>query len=144
MARIETSVEINRPVAEVWEYMTDLQNAKEWSTEVVDTTHSGPIQLGASGVDTRRMGKREVKWDWKVTGYDPPRQLTLTYGPPMNAVADFTFEPLTQGTRLTCATTLKPSGWMRFIAPIIAAEGRKVDQQQFAKAKQIIESRLAG
>jgi uncharacterized protein YndB with AHSA1/START domain len=143
VAKIETSLEIARPVAEVWDYMTDLHNAKDWSTEVVDTTYSGPIQLGATGRDTRRMGKREVEWDWKVTGYEPPRRLTLTYGPPMNAVADFTFEPVTQGTRVTCTTSLKPSGWMRFIAPMIAAEGRKADQQQFAKVKEILESRKA-
>jgi uncharacterized protein YndB with AHSA1/START domain len=144
VAKIETSLEIARPVGEVWEYLTDLHNAKDWSTEVVNTTYSGPIQLGATGSDTRRMGKREVKWDWRVTGYEPPRRLTLTYGPPMNAVADFTFEPVTQGTRVTCITSLKPSGWMRFIAPMIAAEGRKADQKQFARAKEILESRRAG
>jgi uncharacterized protein YndB with AHSA1/START domain len=144
VAKIETSVEIARPVAEVWEYLTDLRNEKEWSTEVVDTTYSGPIQLGATGTDTRRWGKKVVKWDWKVTAYEAPRRLTLTFGPPMNAVADFTFEPTTQGTRLTCTTTLKPSGWTRLIAPLIAAEGRSADQKQFAKAKEILESRKTG
>lgn len=144
MAKIETSLEIARPVQEVWDYLTDLRNAKDWSTEVIDTTYSGPIQLGTVGQDTRRWGKREVKWDWKVTGYEPPNRLTLTFGPPMNAVADFNFEPVTQGTRLSCSTTLKPSGWMRFITPIIAAEGRKADQAQFAKAKEILEARKAG
>jgi hypothetical protein len=33
---------------------------------------------------------------------------------------------------------------MRFIAPMIAAEGRKADQKQFARAKEILESRRAG
>ena len=135
MAKIETSVEIARPVSEVWEYLTDLRNEKEWSTEVVDTTYSGPIQLGAIGTDTRRWGKKVVKWDWKVTAYEAPRRLTLTYGPPMNAVADFTFEPTTQGTRLTCTTTLKPSGWLRLLAPVLAAEVRRADQNQFATAQ---------
>ena len=140
MAKIETSVEINRPLEEVWAYMTDLRNAKNWSTEVVDTVYSGPIQLGASGVDTRRMGKREMKWNWEVTGYDPPRRLTLAYGPPINAIADFNFEPTgDNGTRVSCNTTFSPNGWMKLIAPIIAAEGRKVDQKQFTKVKEILE-----
>jgi len=140
MAKIETSVEINRPVEEVWQYITDLRNAKNWSTEVVDTVYSGPIQLGAYGVDTRRMGKREMKWNWEVTGYDPPRRLTLTYGPPLNALANFIFEPTgDNGTRVTCTTTLAPNGWMKLIAPIIAFEGRKVDQEQFSKVKTILE-----
>lgn len=140
MAKIETSVEINRPLEEVWAYMTDLRNAKEWSAELVDTVYSGPNQLGASGVDTRRIGRREMKWNWEVTGYDPPCRLTLTYGPPLHATADFNFEPTgDNGTRVSCKTTLSPHGWMKLIAPLIAAEGRKVDQNQFIKVKEILE-----
>jgi hypothetical protein len=36
-------------------------------------------------------------------------------------------------------TDLKPSGWWRLLTPIIAAEGRKADQTQFAKVKAILE-----
>jgi uncharacterized protein YndB with AHSA1/START domain len=141
MARIITALDIGRPVETVWSYLTDLHNSKDWSTEVVDTEYSGPIRLGATGVDTRRWGKREVKMNWEVTEYEPPRLMTLKYGPPLNAVADFTFEPSAAGgTRVSCITTLKPSGWMRLLAPIIAAEGRKADERQFAKAKAILES----
>jgi hypothetical protein len=31
---------------------------------------------------------------------------------------------------------------MRFIAPIIAAEGRRADQKQFARAKEILEAHV--
>jgi hypothetical protein len=141
MAKIVTSIDIDRPVGTVWEYMTDLRHAKDWSTEVVDSVYDGPLRLGATGIDTRKWGKKEVNWDWKVTGYDPPRLLRLTYGPPLNAVADFTFEGLTADrTKVSCTTTLRPSGWLRLISPIIAAEGRKADQKQFAKVKSILEA----
>jgi uncharacterized protein YndB with AHSA1/START domain len=140
MAEIVTTLDIERPQEAVWEYLTDLHHTKDWSTEVVDTVYSGPIRLGATGVDTRRMGKRELKMDWEVTEYDVPRLLTLTFGPPLNAVALFTFDPTpTGGTRLTCSTTIKPKGWMRLLAPIIAAEGRRADEKQFSKAKAILE-----
>ncbi len=145
MAQIVTSVDIDRPVGTVWEYLTDLHHAKDWSTEVMDTVYSGPIQLGATGVDTRRWGKKEVKWDWKVTGYDPPNLLSLTYGPPLNAIADFKFESTSaETTRVTCATSLKPSGWWRLITPMIAAEGRKADRAQFTKVKSILEQTAPG
>lgn len=140
MAQIVTSIDIDRPVATVWEYLTDLRHAKDWSSEVLETVYSGPIELGATGADTRKWGKKEMKWDWKVTRYDPPHLLSLNYGPPLNAMADFTFESTTADTtKVTCATTLKPSGWWRLLTPMIAAEGRKVDQAQFAKVKSILE-----
>ena len=140
MAKIVTALDIGRPLETVWNYLTDLHNSKDWSTEVVDTEYRGPIRLGATGVDTRRWGKREVKMNWEVTEFEPPRLMTLKYGPPLNAVADFAFQPTAAGgTRVSCTTTLKPSGWMRLLAPFIAAEGRKADQKQFAKAKEILE-----
>lgn len=140
MARIETSIDIDRPIATVWTYLTDLHNSKDWSTEVVETVYSGPLKLGATGVDTRRWGKREVQWDWTVTNYVAPNLLELTYGPPLNAVARFNFDEISPtATHVTCATTLRPSGWWRFMSPIIAAEGRKADRTQFAKVKSILE-----
>ena len=140
MARIVTSVDIERPLPDVWSYLTDLHNAKDWSTEVIETEYSGPLQLGAKGVDTRRQGKKEVKWEWEVTSYEPPNLLALTYGPPLNAVANFTFEAVeADQTRVSCVTDLKPSGWWRLLTPMIAAEGRKADETQFAKVKAILE-----
>lgn len=140
MARIVTSVDIDRPIATVWDYLTDLHNAKDWSTEVIETAYSGPLRLGSTGVDTRRWGNKEVKWDWKVTAFDPPELLALTYGPPLNAVASFNFEATSNDTtRVSCTTDLKPSGWWRFLTPMIAAEGRKADEAQFAKVKAILE-----
>jgi uncharacterized protein YndB with AHSA1/START domain len=140
VARIETSIEIDRPIASVWDYLTDLHNAKDWSTEVLETVYSGPLRLGATGVDTRRWGNREVNWNWEVTGFDPPHLLALTYGPPLNAVAKFNFEATSiDTTRVSCTTDLKPSGWWRFLTPILVAEGRKADQTQFAKVKAILE-----
>ena len=140
MARISTVVEIDRPVSTVWAYLTDLNNAKDWSSEVVETSYSGPIRLGATGVDTRLWGQKEVKWDWVVTQYEPARLLQLTYGAPLNAVASFEFEEISpERTRVSCDTILAPSGWWRLMTPFIAAEGRKADETQFAKVKSILE-----
>jgi uncharacterized protein YndB with AHSA1/START domain len=140
MTRIVTSVDIERPITDVWNYLTDLHNAKDWSSEVIETEYSGPLQLGATGVDTRKSGKKEVEWEWVVTAYEPPNLLALTYGPPLNAVANFTFENLeADRTRVSCVTDIKPSGWWRLMTPMIAAEGRKADETQFAKVKAILE-----
>lgn len=140
MARISTAVEIDRPISDVWSYLTDLHNAKDWSTEVVETTYSGPLQLGATGVDTRLWGKKRVDWDWSVTAFESPHTLELTYGPPLNAVARFTFDEVgIDRTRVTCDTNLTPTGWWRLMTPFIASEGRKADETQFAKVKAILE-----
>lgn len=144
MPEFTTTVVIERPVQEVWDFLNDIRNRDKWNTEVVGTTYDGALQEGSTGTDTMRMAGREVKMDWRVTKFDPPHLLDMEYGPPTNAVASFTFEEVEGGTRLSCHTTLKPSGWMRLMSPFMAGEGRKADEVQFAKVKAYLEGRQEG
>jgi len=144
MPRIKTSLEILRTQQETFDYLTDLRNAPEWSTEVVDVTYDGELGEGTTGKDVRKMGRKEMVMPWEVTTYDAPRRIVFEYGPPFPATADFSFEATARGTLVTCYTDLRPRGWWRLLAPIMAKEARKADEVQFAKVKAILESRGNG
>jgi uncharacterized protein YndB with AHSA1/START domain len=139
MARIETSVVIDRPQGDVFQYLTDLRNAKEWSTEVVDVSYDGELAKGSTGIDTRRMGRKEIVMPWRVTSFDPPTQMVIEYERPFPIKARFSFAPSGSGTRVTCATDLNPRGLWRLLTPMIAREAGKVDEVQFHKVKAILE-----
>ena len=142
MTEFVTTVDVERPLETVWNYLTDLHRTKEWSSDVVDTVYVGPIRLGTTGVDFRRVGKHEVTVNWEVTGCHPPTLLILTYGPPDNSIARFSFRSTpTGGTRVTRRTTIKTNGWMRLIGPLQASEARRADEKQLAKAKSNLENR---
>jgi hypothetical protein len=141
VARVETSIEIHRPQEAVFAYLTDLHNAKEWATELVDVTYDGELAEGTTGVDTRKMGGKEILMPWEVTTFDPPNQLVFEYGPPFPATAQFVFQPTGRGTLLTCATELRPRGFWRLVAPVMVWEARKSDRVQFQNVKGILESR---
>lgn len=143
MAEIVTSVEISRPQAEVFSYLTDLRNAGEWSSELVSRTYNGAIAAGTTGTDVIQVGKRQMEMPWTVTRYQPPARLVIEFGGTFAATADFSFEPTPGGTVVTCRTDLRPKGWWRLLTPVIAREGRRSDETQFRKAKEILESRAA-
>jgi hypothetical protein len=143
MGRVETSIEIARPQEAVFAYLTDLHNAKDWATELVDVTYDGELAEGTTGVDTRKLGRKEILMPWEVTTFDPPNRVVFEYGPPFPATAQFVFQPAGRGTRLTCATDLRPRGFWRLVAPVMVWEARKTDQVQFEKVKGILESRAA-
>jgi uncharacterized protein YndB with AHSA1/START domain len=142
--RFSTSVLIDRPVAEVFEFFTDLRNAPEWSVEVTEVRYDGDIRLGATGVDTRRSGKKTEEWPWTVTEYDPPHRVTFSYSTPVEATSVFSFEQSPDGTRMTCDTDLRPRGLWHLLAPFIRAEAKRNDRAQFAKAKALLEARGDG
>ena len=79
MASLSTTVEINRPIEEVFDYLTNLDNAPEWSVEIVDVRHDGPFQLGATGHDVRMMGKKKITMPWTVSEFTPPHRMVLDY-----------------------------------------------------------------
>ena len=141
MAHIKTSIVIERSLDETFMYLTDPRNAKDWSTELVDVTYDGDLTEGSTGADTRRMGRREVVMPWIVTAYERPERIVFEYGRPFPATAEFSFRAHEGGTRVTCDTELRPRGLWRMLAPMMAAEGKKVDAAQFQKVKEILEAR---
>ena len=142
VASISTTVEIDRPIEEVFEYLTNLDNAPEWSVEVVDVRHDGPLQVGATGQDVRMMGKKQVTMPWTVTEFTPPHRMVLDYTEPFPINAAFLFASTPSGgTRVTCNTEMKPTGRWKLMSPLMAREGAKTDRTQFEKVKRILESR---
>ena len=61
---IKGTVEINRPVEAVWEYIAEPKNNKEWESGVEEmvVTSEGPIGLGSMGrrVETYMYGPGRV------------------------------------------------------------------------------------
>lgn len=140
MVHLKTSIVIRRTPEETFDYITDLRNAMEWATELVDIAYDGDLRLGSTGVEIRRRGKGEFTWPWTVTAYERPHRVVLEYGSPYPAVADFTFAGDPEGTRFTCDTELRLEGIWRMLSPVVAAEARRVDAAQFKKVKEILES----
>jgi uncharacterized protein YndB with AHSA1/START domain len=143
MAHIKTSIMIRRPQEETFAYLTDPRNAKDWSSELVDVTYNGDLTEGTSGADTRRMGRKKVVMPWIVTAYERPERIVFEYERPFPATAEFSFRADQGGTVVTCDTELRPRGLWRMLAPVVAAETKKIDAVQFQKAKEILEARSA-
>jgi uncharacterized protein YndB with AHSA1/START domain len=139
MPRVLTTIEIDRPVDEVFGFLTDLSNAPLWTVDLLEVRHAGPLAIGARGTDVRRMSGKQVEMPWEVTRLDPPNTVQFTYGPPFPAIATFTLEPTPAGSRLTCDTTLELQGVYRLLAPLVVWEARRVDARQFRNAKELLE-----
>jgi uncharacterized protein YndB with AHSA1/START domain len=142
MPTVTTTVDINRPIEEVFEYLTNVDNAPEWSVEIVEVTRDGPFRLGATGKDVRMMGKKQVSMPWTVTEFAPPRRMVLEYTEPFAFSAAFLFEATSLGTtQVTCTSQMNPTGRWRLLSPIMKREAAKTDRIQFENAKQILENR---
>jgi uncharacterized protein YndB with AHSA1/START domain len=139
MARLETHTTVERPRDEVFAFMTDPERFPSWLA-VEDVELDGPMRLGATGSETRRMLGRRLRMEWEVTAYEPGRRIAFRYpSGPIAADAAFTFETVGAATRVTCATDLHLRGLYRVLAPLVVREARKEDEANFRRVRDVLE-----
>ena len=104
MIGIEHSLDIERPVDEVFAFVTNVENAPRWQAwaEEAKMTSEGPLGVGTKYIYACRILGRRIESTGEFTAYEPNRRYgwKVTSGP-IQAEADYVFESLNGGTRVT-------------------------------------------
>ena len=84
MRSASRTVTINRPIADVFAFVTDGANATKWRSGVLDTAHVSGKGVGekwSQGV--KGPGGRRIAADYEITAFDPPNKMSFaaTAGP---------------------------------------------------------------
>ena len=144
MISYEGEIVISRPVAAVFDYVTNFENFTKWS----DTHAVTRLSNGDSGVGTRLkidMGRgplrsqiefETVEWEpEKVWGFKTVASTSMAWD------GMYGFEPIGAGsTRLTAAGQVSLNGWRRLLEPLVRAELRKGEQAELGKLKELLEA----
>jgi carbon monoxide dehydrogenase subunit G len=144
MAKIEASVIINRPVEEVWRFVTDLSNAADCFPNTVEIKQTSQGPLGVGSTFLHRFLKQTVTG--RCTEYDPSRKFTneATSGPIRGSTFSFSMETNDGNTRLSLTGDLEPSGFYRLFWPFIAGrsvrQGKVEFESKVGNVKRILES----
>ena len=142
----EASVEIDRPIAEVFDYT--INHVAEWSITVVEDR---PIDTKPEGVGstflcvTEDRGRR-MEFQGVVTRHEPPTlsacQLT---GSSFDIDVEYKFEDLSGRTRVTVRSIVTPKGFTKVIFFLIGwamkGSGCKAQENELESLKRILESR---
>ena len=142
---ITNSVEIERPQAEVFAYLDELDKHSEWQESLVASKMltDGPVRVGTRAVDTRKVpgGPRDMSYE--ITEYDPPNRSSWKgLDGPVRASGTVTVEPLSETrSRVTVAFDLKGHGLGVLFAPFARSQARKQVPNDQAKLKELLESR---
>ena len=149
MAPITTSIEIDRPPAQVFGYVTDPTRFAEWQKGVVDghMDDNGTPRVGEKCLTTRRIGFAERSVTAELTHIDPPS----TWGVhgvdgPIRAVVKVSVDPLDSGhrSRVTIAVDFEGHGIGKVLVPLaVRAQARKEMPRNLATLKQRMEGQPA-
>ncbi|WP_439591387.1 SRPBCC family protein [Microbacterium sp.] len=88
MFTVSETVTIERPRAEVFDFLIDGRNRPQWDSSVVfeKLTPAEPVAVGSTIHSRLRAMGRESDFHWRVTQFDPPsRMSTLSTSGPVGA-----------------------------------------------------------
>jgi carbon monoxide dehydrogenase subunit G len=139
--KVERSVSIERPPAEVFSHIADVRNDPSWHTDVVEVRSS----TEAVGVGTvfqikvkPSMGVSEGTMT--VTRFEPGRFVEFQgHMGRMAPTVTNICEPEGQGTRVTRRVELEPPGIMRVMTPLIARKIGKDNEGFLRNLKRLLE-----
>lgn len=143
MATIKASVIVNRPVDEVFAYVTDVKTWPRWESGLLqaEQTSEGPINVGTTFRGTSQALGQRMEWTSEVTDYTPSKswgQKIVSKG--WSTEESLTFEPFEGSTKFTLTSELEMGGFFKLVAPFVARKMQKQIERNLAKLKDILEA----
>jgi uncharacterized protein YndB with AHSA1/START domain len=122
MIKVEGNVEINRPLEQVWKFLTSVDNASKWDSGILEAhqTSDGPVGLGTTLEAVRDMGGKRRSMNVKVTEYDPIKRVAWTIDAGIGTGKSiYTFESAGSATKLSKTSQLELKGLYNLLTPIL-------------------------
>ena len=145
MIEFTIETEIERPVAEVFAYVTDPAKLPTWQTNTVSAAPEGegPVGLGTRLREVHRgPGGKELESLVEVSELERDRTFALRMiEGPLPIHARSSFEPSGQGTRMLFTVHGGPSGPMRLAEPILRIALKRQFGEHCKTLKRVLEGR---
>lgn len=134
---------INRPIEEVFFYMTDPEKMSLWMSELVEAkqTSEGPVGVGTTVSAVAKPLGRRVESTQEVTGYESNRRFAFksTSGP-LKTEEEFSFESDADGTKVTRTTKGEFGGFFKMAEPLFVRMLTRQFETNFANLKDLLEA----
>jgi uncharacterized membrane protein len=145
MAKGVANLVIDRPVADVWNYITDISNMPRWedSGAVWKQVSVGPINAGTSIQSSITKLGRTVTFDLRVTEFDPNRTFSVeaVAGRTKGTTVSYLLAPVEPGkTRLSRVTDARFHGILKVLQPLSGAITKRTGALEARNVKRILES----
>jgi uncharacterized membrane protein len=142
--RVEESIEINRPLQEVFNYVSDVGNYPEWMADALEVhkdTAGPPHQSDRFTLAIKSVGRR-FETPYERISYEANRQYTdgAVGGPVPNQRWDSTFQEVPGGTRLTRAVEAEMSGILKLLEPIQKRSAERGLRRDLQTLKDVLEA----
>lgn len=141
---IKASIIINKPVDEVFAYVTDVKTWPFWESGLLEAeqTSDGPLNVGTTFRGMNQALGQRMEWTSEVTNYIPYKSWgQKIVSKSWSTEESLAFEPF-QGstTKFSLVSELDMCGLLRLFAPFVARKMQKQIEKNLVRLKDILEA----
>ena len=139
------SVEIGRPIEEVFAFVTDPAAYPRWQPSLVSVEPDGrgPLRLGSEATEVRRFLGRELETTWTCVEHRPCTRSAIECADgPVPFRGTFELEPSAAGTNFTWTVETWGAA-SRLARPLAGRATRRELEINAARLKHLLEERAA-
>lgn len=142
MIQISNTIEIARPVIQVFNFVAEVDNNPKW----MPVQSVQKLTPGVVGNDFRFKQRFSLMgstydMDGVITAFEPHKKISVTFQSPVFVWrGDYLFETSPNSTRLSAKGIINLAGPMQMMEPMFAPKIRKLFGDTAPKLKQILET----
>ena len=137
------TIVIERPAAEVFDYVMDIPHDAEWRTNIVEAAYTSdpPLGVGTTGFARVSANGRDMIAAYTTVEYEPGVLARWTFDSgPLVGSGGYICEPAGDSTKFTLEANVKPTGALRLLGPLFGAMVRRFHRADVQKLKTILEN----
>src|SRR5262249_24705810 len=147
MIHIEESITINRPIEEVFAFVSDFRTVSQWQSGVVDVrlTPEGPIGVCTWATLVHAFLGRRLEMTVEIVEYEPPpNKASKRISGRIPAIVSRTFARTAKGSSISQVIEGQAGGVFAVAEPLVARSLGRGVKAAFGDLKDLLESQTVG
>jgi uncharacterized protein YndB with AHSA1/START domain len=143
MAKFEINLVINRPIEEVFAFISNPENQPLWraATLEIKRVSSEPLDVGSIVRGRFTFLGRPFEGNLEIIARQPPRSYaTRLVEGPFPLEAHYTLEPVESGTHLTLLIEGQPGGFFKLAEPLVVSLAKRSYEADLHNLKEMLEA----
>jgi uncharacterized protein YndB with AHSA1/START domain len=142
MIKVEKSIVINKPVQEVFSFVTGADNYTKWQAGVEQVIEGGPRNtVGSQFTEVRKFMGQEMRTTLELTEFVPnARWAAKVVKGPVPYEVNMTFESVDGGTKVTTRVDGEPKGFFKLAEGMVGSQLEKSLAEDELKLKELLEA----
>ena len=143
MAKFELNLVINRPIEEVFGFISNAENLPLWRASALEVKRTSPGPFGIGSVFKARFSflGRPFDGDLEIIAHEPHGKYgTKMVGGPFPLEARYTLKPTENGTQLTMVVEGTPGGFFKLAEPLVVSLAKRSYEADLNNLKEMLEA----